>query len=140
MNSFLKEPENNKLEKIVIDLSYHTDFFVVNEKEIFYKGFLYDVKSREMNANQVTYICKKDEKELELLCNFIKIDNENKETGRKNPLNNFIQKSSQTLYFQKLNLSNIQLPSNEFCFSTLTFRYNQPDLNLLTPPPQISVS
>ena len=139
MNSFLKEPENNKLEKIVIDLSYHTDFFVVNEKEIFYKGFLYDVKSREINGNQVTYICKKDEKELELLCNFIKIDNENKETGRKNPLNNFIQKSSQTLYFQKLNLSNIQLPSNEFCFSTLTFRYNQPDLSLLTPPPQISV-
>ena len=140
MNSFLKEPENNKLEKIVIDLSHHTDFFVVNEKEIFYKGHLYDVKSREMNGNQVTYICKKDEKELELLCNFIKIDNENKETGRKNPLNNFVQKSSQTLYFQKLNLSNIQLPSNEFCFSTLTFRYNQPDLNLLTPPPQISVS
>ena len=140
MNSFLKEPENNKLEKIVIDLPHHTDFFVVNEKEIFYRGFLYDVKSREVKGNQVTYICKKDEKELELLCNFIKIDNENKETGRKNPLNNFIQKSSQTLYFQKLNLSNIQLPSNEFCFSTLTFRYNQPDLYLLTPPPQISVS
>ena len=136
MQTVLNETKNEELEKIVVDLLNQKDFFVVNDKEIFYEGRLYDVKLKETNGNQVTYICKKDEKELDLLCHFIKIENENKNGSRKNPVNNFLQKSFQILYFQKLNISGIQLPSIEFCFSTLTFRYNQPDLNLLTPPPQ----
>ncbi len=140
MNSVVKESDNETLEKIVIDLSKRTDFFEINEREIFYKGCLYDVKYKKSESSKIIFYCKKDEKELELLCHFIKIDHENKETGRKNPFNNFLQKSFQTLYFQKLNLSNIQLPSIEFWFSTFAIRYNQPDLNLLTPPPQFSPS
>lgn len=140
MKTVVKESGNETLEKIVIDLSKQTDFFEVNEREILYRGCLYDVKYKKSENSKIIFYCKKDEKELELLCHFIKIDNENKETGRKNPFNNFLQKTSQTLYFQKLNLSNVQLPSIEFCFSTFTFKYIQPDLNLLTPPPQFSLS
>ena len=140
MNSFLKESHDEALEKIVIDLSHHKDFFVVNEKEIFYMGFLYDVKYKVSNENQVIFYCKKDEKEVELLNHFIKLNDESKQSNRKNPLNNIIQKTTQILYSQKLVFSNFQLPSFEFCCSAFIIKYNPPDLNLLTPPPQIPAS
>ncbi len=140
MNSCLNETDNKSLEKIVINSSNHSDFFVVNENEIFYKGCLYDVKHKESNGDIIIYNCKKDEKELDLLSHFIRMNDESKEGSRKNPLSSFLQKTIQVLYFQKFHPSDFQLPSFEFCYSAFTIQYNQPTLNLITPPPQYSLS
>jgi uncharacterized protein YrzB (UPF0473 family) len=140
MYSLIDKSGNEELEKIVIDFSSHPDFFEINDREVFYQGCLYDVKFKKSDGSKITFFCKKDEKEFELLSHFVKIDSENKGNSNKNPLNYFLQKTVQTLFFQKLHASELRLPSNEFCYSLFTIQYDQPDLILLTPPPQYLVS
>ena len=140
MNNYLLDANDKALEVITIDLSDHPEFFQINEKEIFYKGSMYDVKFKEVNDNKITFHCEKDVEELDLLSHFSKVQDERKENNNKNPLSRFIQKSAQNLFFQNQNLISINFPIVKIHWFVFNIRYDQPDPFLLTPPPQYSVS
>lgn len=140
MHKSLIDTKNENLEVITIDLSDHPDFTRINEKEFFYNGSLYDVKYEEIKNNKITFHCKKDEKEIDLLNHFSKFQDDKKENNSKNPLSRFIQKTVQNLFFQNQYLSNLQLHTFEPYWLPNNVQYDQPDILLLTPPPQNSVS
>ena len=140
MRSSLIDAKEETLEVITIDLSDNPDFTRINEKEIFYNGSMYDVKYEEIKNNKIIFHCEKDEKELDLLNHFSKFHDDKKENNRKNPLSRFVQKTAQILFFQNQNASNLQLNTLEHNWSPKSIQYDQPDILLLTPPPQNSVS
>ena len=140
MHSFIAEAETEPLSVIVIDSSEHLDFSQINEKEFFYKGSLYDIKSKEIKDGKIIFHCKKDEKELDLLNHFSRMNDEHKSNSSKNPLSRFLQKSSQNLFFANIELMNTLFPKISFYSSAISHYYEQPDSFLNTPPPQINFS
>lgn len=140
MYSILTESSNESLEVIVIDSSDHPEFLKVSEKEFFYKGSLYDVKYKEVKNGKAVFHCKKDEKELNLLNHFSRMNDENKSNSSKNPLNRFLQKSAQNLFFTSLQFMDSLFPRNKFFIAVVSLFYEQPDSFRLTPPPQICFS
>ena len=140
MHSQLAKTEEESLTVIIIDLSNSHDFLLINEKEFFYKGSLYDIKSKEEKDGKIIYHCIKDEKELHLLNHFSRMNDENKSNNSKNPLNRFLQKSAQNLFFTNIELMNTLFPKISFYSSAISHYYEQPDSFLNTPPPQINFS
>ena len=134
MSHTLLAAKEQSLEIITIDTGNRAKFFQLNEKEFFYDGYLYDVKYKEVKVDKIIFHCKKDEKELELLTHLKRIQDEGKENNKRNPLNRFLQKSSQNLYSQNHYLSNGNIPAYKINWSAILVRYDQPDLFLLTPP------
>jgi len=125
------------LESVTIDSKKQQDFFKINEKEFYFKGCLYDIKYKIVVDDKIIYRCKKDEKEYELISQFIRIHDENNESGRKIPLSKFMQKAYQNLYFQKLTNYGLLFSSYQVYNIASSSLYNQPDLYQFTPPPQI---
>lgn len=140
MNSYLAESKSESLAVIIINSSDHRDFSQINEKEFFYKGSLYDIKRKEIKDGKTIFHCKKDEKELELLNHFSRINDENKSNNSKNPLNRLLQKSFQNLFFTTLTLSESLFPENKLYCNSISVIYEQPDSFRHTPPPQICFS
>jgi hypothetical protein len=88
MHSLVTGSESESLELIVIDSAAYHDISQINEKEFFYKGSLYDVKSKEVKDGKIIFHCKKDEKELDLLKHFSKISDENNASKKQKPEDN----------------------------------------------------
>jgi hypothetical protein len=140
MHSLLAESETESLALIIIDPSERLDFSPINEKEFFYKGCLYDVKFKEVKNGKVVFHCKKDKEELDLLNPFSRMNDQNKSNSAKNPLNRFLQKTVQNLFFTNLQFLNSLFPKNKFYSNIISFFYEQPDSFQLIPPPQIHFS
>jgi hypothetical protein len=140
MHSLLAESETESLTIIVIDSVHHSYFLQINEKEFFYKGNLYDIKSKEIKDDKIIYYCKKDEKELDLLNHFSKMNDENKSNNSKNPMSRLLQKTAQNLFFKNPELFQSLFPEKKRYCDTITARFDQPDSFQLTPPPQIYYS
>jgi len=128
------------LEVITVDPVVEKDFYELNEKEIFYRGSLYDVKTKIHQNGKLVFHCEKDTEELELINHLNRIHDERKENNQKIPLSVLIQKTFQNLYFQKLASTGTDIPLYQLYYPVISIQYNQPDLSLFTPPPQISVS
>lgn len=138
MSYTLLTAKEQSLELITINEYNRAKFFQLNEKEFFYDSCLYDIKYKEVKVDKIIFHCKKDEKELELLAHLKRIQDEGKENNKKNPLTRSLQKSSQNLYFQNQYSSSSNFPAYKIKWSAILVRYDQPDIFLLTPPPQIS--
>lgn len=140
MQYLISEFGSESLEVIVIDSLVQYNFSQVNEKEFLYKGNLYDIKSKEIKDGKIIIYCKKDEKELDLLNHFSKMNDENKTNTSKNPLSRILQKTVQNLFFTRLQFLDSLFPKNKFYNTIISLFYEQPDSFQLTPPPQIHFS
>jgi len=140
MDNLLADSRIESLSVVIIDVSNLQDFSQINEREFFYKGSLYDIKSKEIKDNKVIFHCKQDEKELNLLNHFSRMSDENKSNSSKNPLNRYLQKSSQNLFFTNPQLLGLLFPQSKLYCDLVIVRYEQPDAFQLTPPPQIYFS
>ena len=140
MHSLLAEAETESLSVIVIDSAKQSDFLQINEKEFFYKGDLYDIKFKEIKDGKIFYHCKKDEKELNLLNHFSRMNDENKSNNSKNPMSRLLQKTAQNLFCKNSEIFQSLFPEIKLYCDLITTRYNQPDSFQLTPPPQIYFS
>ena len=140
MHSLLAESETESLSVIVIDSAHHSDFSQINEKEFYYKGDLYDIKSKEIKDDKIIYHCKKDEKELDLINHFNRMNDENKSNNSKNPMSRLRPKTAQNLFFKNPQLFQPLFPEKKLYCDIIIVRYDQPDSFQLTPPPQIYFS
>ena len=64
MSKFMEEIREESLEVITVDPAVEKDFYAVNEKEIYYRGSLYDVKTKIQKNGKLIFRCEKDMEEL----------------------------------------------------------------------------
>ena len=132
-------PYVESLGKTLIITPSNSDRFVrKNNHEIIFDGILYDIKSEEVNGDNLIIHCIMDLEEQELLEYFVKIRSEKNSEDKNIPLNKFIDKNPIILFIITHSLK-IERPDNYYLSgSFLNLFYIQPIIELPTPPPQVS--
>ena len=111
-----------------------------NKTEIIYEGVLYDVKDEKVVGKYLVIHCKMDKEEQEVLDYFVAFHAEKDKKNSNKPIEAYIYKNQLTLFFAD-NFLKIepQLNSNQIV-TYERFHYLQPEIKLLTPPPQVHLS
>ena len=111
-----------------------------NKTEIIYEGALYDVKDERVVGKNLIIHCKMDKEEQEVLDHFVAFHAENDKKNSNKPIEAYIYKNQLTLFFTD-NFLKIEPQLNyRQIISYEQFCYLQPEIKLLTPPPQIYLS
>ena len=111
-----------------------------NDKEIIYEGSLYDIKSEETIGKKLIIHCVRDAEEQELLDHFETFHSGKDKKNSNKPIEGFIYKNQLTLFIAD-NIFKIEPQLNSAQITSYgQFYYLQPEIKLLTPPPQTHLS
>ena len=107
-----------------------------NNREIIYEGVLYDIKDEKVVGKNLIIHCKMDKEEQEVLDRFVTFHSENDNKNNNKPVEAYIYKNQLILFFTDNFLKLVPQLNSDQIISCEHSYYLQPEIKLLTPPPQ----
>ena len=139
-NLALKEiaNENFNEETLIHFSSGNTNFQLIDDKEILYEGILYDIVKKETKNGETFYSCFDDKKESGFWNGIAQLAKSNSERSSSPTKDNAPEVLKYIGVEKNIENPNLYLQTSTFLgFSNNTNFYQNPDVEIVAPPPKV---
>lgn len=136
----VNDSESDNQTTLVINSANLDKLIRKNNQEIIYEGVLYDVKDQKIVGENLIIRCRMDKEEQKVLDHFVTFHSENDKKNSKKATEAYVYKNQLTLFFMDNVLKIEQQLNSNRIISYEQLDYLQPEIKLLTPPPQNHLS